>query len=189
MKDSYHHGQLRTAILAAARARLRSTPSQELSLRELAREAGVSPHAPYRHFSGKDALYEALAATGYRELTAIAEAATSSSRPLELLAEKYLQLGTSEPALLRLTNEARFIAGGEGSDLALARDEWFAALVALLESLGTKGGGGMLYRRAGDLWAVLLGVTQLRTHGAVGLLTEELLPNAAAIAKAVAAVR
>ncbi|MES2123500.1 MAG: WHG domain-containing protein [Gemmatimonadota bacterium] len=189
MKKSYHHGELRSALLEAARARLRADPARDLSLRELARDAGVSPHAPYRHFETKAALHHAIAALGYRELAGMAELAARSGQPLDRLAEGYLRAGREEPTLLRLVSEARIDPGQESSDLALARDEWFAALVALLESAGARGATAELYRRAGMLWATLVGVTQIRIHGAAGLLPDDLQPDVATMAKAVAGVR
>ena len=57
----YHHGDLRAALLGAGMAALDAAPMESLSLRALAREAGVSATAVYRHFPDKDALLGALA--------------------------------------------------------------------------------------------------------------------------------
>src|SRR5215210_7221004 len=62
----YHHGNLRPALLAAAERTL--ARGEELSLRELAREIGVSHAAPRRHFAGKQALLDALAQDGFERL-------------------------------------------------------------------------------------------------------------------------
>ena len=62
----YHHGDLRSALLAAAERTLRDKgTSASLSLRELARDIGVSHAAPGRHFKDKQALLNALALVGY----------------------------------------------------------------------------------------------------------------------------
>jgi AcrR family transcriptional regulator len=66
---SYHHGDLRTALIAAARHILETEGREALSLRAAARAAGVSQAAPYHHFAGKDALLAAIAAQGFNELT------------------------------------------------------------------------------------------------------------------------
>src|SRR6187397_898095 len=73
----YHHGNLRPALLAAAERAL--ARGGELSLRELAREIGVSHAAPRRHFPDKQALLDALALDGFERLgrdlsTALGEA-------------------------------------------------------------------------------------------------------------------
>jgi AcrR family transcriptional regulator len=59
----YHHGDLHRAILSAALKVLRETESTEFSLREIARRAGVSHNAPYKHFAEKG---ELLAATSWQ---------------------------------------------------------------------------------------------------------------------------
>jgi AcrR family transcriptional regulator len=62
--DDYHHGDLRNALLAAARRTLDEGNYETLSLRELARRAGVSANAPYRHFASKDEILAHVAAGG-----------------------------------------------------------------------------------------------------------------------------
>lgn len=68
--SSYHHGDLRNAMVREGRALLEERGAAELSLRETARRAGVSEAAPSRHFAGKDGLLAAIAAEGFRELAA-----------------------------------------------------------------------------------------------------------------------
>ena len=79
----YHHGNLRPALLAAAERAL--ARGGELSLRELAREIGVSHAAPRRHFADKQALLDALALDGFerlgREMAAAVEPGGAFARP------------------------------------------------------------------------------------------------------------
>src|SRR6266850_4711197 len=63
--SAYHHGDLRAALLQTAGKVLEKEGLGELSLRELARRAGVSHNAPYRHFPDRDSLLAALAAEGF----------------------------------------------------------------------------------------------------------------------------
>src|SRR3984893_3590687 len=65
----YHHGDLRRAIVTAALELLLEPQSLEFSLRELARRAGVSHNAPYKHFADKRELLEAVSAAGFEMLT------------------------------------------------------------------------------------------------------------------------
>src|SRR4051795_4860464 len=64
----YHHGDLRRAIVKAAVEILQETQSVEFSLRELARRAGVSHNAPYKHFADKRELLAAVSAAGFETL-------------------------------------------------------------------------------------------------------------------------
>src|SRR3954451_19461203 len=64
----YHHGNLRSELLEAAERTLATRGAGELSLRELARELGVSHAAPRRHFRDKQALLDALAENGFERL-------------------------------------------------------------------------------------------------------------------------
>src|SRR6266702_3244482 len=72
----YHHGNLREALLLAAIRLIGEVGPTAFTLREVARRAGVSHNAPYRHFRDRDDLMAAVAAQGFRELTqAMVEAA------------------------------------------------------------------------------------------------------------------
>src|SRR5580704_19303956 len=64
----YHHGHLRDTLLAEAERTLREQGVEQLSLRDLARQAGVSHAAPRRHFADRQALLGALAAAGFLRL-------------------------------------------------------------------------------------------------------------------------
>ncbi|MFF5454700.1 TetR/AcrR family transcriptional regulator [Streptomyces sp. NPDC012950] len=101
---TYHHGDLRAACLRAARELLEEDGSAGLSLRAVARRAGVSATAPYRHYADRDALVSAVAAEGYRELAEhLAGAHPSPSTPDELaaVAVAYVRFALEHPALFR----------------------------------------------------------------------------------------
>ncbi|MER6364485.1 TetR/AcrR family transcriptional regulator [Kitasatospora sp. NPDC001527] len=102
---SYHHGDLRAACLRAARELLEEDGSAGLSLRAVARRAGVSATAPYRHYADRDALVSAVAAEGYAELADHLAAAHPSPRTPEDLAEvavAYVRFALERPALFRV---------------------------------------------------------------------------------------
>lgn len=65
--QTYHHGDLRTALLEAATKRVAEFGIDSLSLRKLAEDAGVSRTAPYHHFKDKSALLSAIAAKGFSQ--------------------------------------------------------------------------------------------------------------------------
>src|SRR5580704_13288470 len=83
----YHHGDLSRALVEAARRILEAEGASALSLRAVAREAGVSPAAPYHHFKDKTELLEAVAHEGWETLgEAIAEARRTSADPRDAIA-------------------------------------------------------------------------------------------------------
>ncbi|MGW4367269.1 TetR/AcrR family transcriptional regulator [Nocardia takedensis] len=102
-KGNYHHGDLRASLLTAAMRMLEA--GETFSLRAVAREAGVSPTAPYRHFADRDALESALAAQGLRDLKAdLLEGRELPTAPEELgeFAVTYVDFALRRPALFRL---------------------------------------------------------------------------------------
>jgi AcrR family transcriptional regulator len=104
-KATYHHGDLRAALVRAAIELLEESGETELSLRAVARRAGVSPAAPYRHYADREALVSAVAAVGYRELAErLAAAHPSPSTPEQLasVAIAYVQFALERPALFRI---------------------------------------------------------------------------------------
>jgi AcrR family transcriptional regulator len=104
-KAAYHHGDLRAALVRAAIELLEESGETELSLRAVARRAGVSPAAPYRHYADREALVSAIAAVGYRELAErLAAAHPSPSTPEQLasVATAYVQFALERPALFRI---------------------------------------------------------------------------------------
>ncbi|MGW9135412.1 TetR/AcrR family transcriptional regulator [Streptomyces sp. NPDC055681] len=103
--STYHHGDLRAACLRAARELLEGDGSAGLSLRAVARRAGVSATAPYRHFADRDALVSAVAAEGYHELAGyLTKAHPAPSTPDELaaVAVAYVQFALEHPARFRV---------------------------------------------------------------------------------------
>jgi AcrR family transcriptional regulator len=83
-KRPYHHGNLKPELLKAALSLIRETGAQGFTLREVARRAGVSHNAPYRHFRDKDDLLAAVAAEGFARLTsAMKRSAARGNIPLE----------------------------------------------------------------------------------------------------------
>ena len=77
-KKSYHHGDLRTALIEAGLTLLETRAADDLGLREVARAVGVGPTAIYRHFPDKRALMVALAGEGLARL-AVAQRAASEA--------------------------------------------------------------------------------------------------------------
>lgn len=100
-RASYHHGDLRAAVLAAAAEILEKEGLAELSLREAARRAGVSHNAPYRHFPDRESLLAALAAEGFAMLGQAQREAAATAGPRGM-GEAYVRFALAHPQRFQL---------------------------------------------------------------------------------------
>jgi len=102
----YHHGDLSRALVQAARRILENEGPAALSLRAVAREAGVSPAAPYHHFKDKNELLEAVAEEGWEQLGAevakARESAPNQRSALSSIGVAYVTFARQNPALYRV---------------------------------------------------------------------------------------
>lgn len=103
-KGGYHHGDLRVALIATGLKKLEEVSAQSLSLREIAREIGVSATAIYRHFPDKDSLLSALAAEGLAQLAREQKAAgkAGGKEGFTEMGRAYVRFAMTNPALFRL---------------------------------------------------------------------------------------
>jgi len=112
-RDTYHHGDLRNALLEEAARLVGERGAEGFSLREAARAVGVSPTAAYRHFADKTALLAAVASDGFSRLAAAMEKATarvtapagSTARAAAALAavgEAYVEFAVRHPSRYRV---------------------------------------------------------------------------------------
>jgi len=102
----FHHGNLRVVLLERAEVMLREGGVDGLSLRELAREAGVSHGAPRSHFPDRQALLDALAERGFSRLTEDVRSALAGSGSLRhrlgRMAQAYVDFAVGDAALMEL---------------------------------------------------------------------------------------
>jgi AcrR family transcriptional regulator len=130
-RDGYHHGDLRRALVAAARDLLRRGGPGAVSLREAARIAGVSHNAPYRHFPSREGLLAAVAAAGFADLRdtlqAAADRAAGPERRMAALGQAYLRFAVEHRSDFMLMFGGA-IRRGEHPDLAQAADSAFDVL-------------------------------------------------------------
>ena len=168
----YHHGNLRAALLAQAEQTLRQHGLDGLSLRELARQIGVSHAAPRRHFADRQALLDALAESGFARLGAeLRGAAEMAGEDYEARLRAanlaYVRFAVNDAALLELmfAGKHREQAGA----LHEAADRAFLVILQLIE----EGQAGDVLE-AGDperigllLFATMQGIAALVTAGIV----------------------
>ena len=111
----YHHGNLREALLERGRVVLRERGVGALSLRELARDVGVSHGAPRRHFPDRQALLDALALVGFARLGAALRGAVEQAPgevpdQMRAAAHAYIAFATHDAELLELAADDAFSA-------------------------------------------------------------------------------
>jgi AcrR family transcriptional regulator len=176
----YHHGNLREALLVAGERALETTGAANLSLRELAREVGVSHAAPRRHFSDRQALLDALALNGFQQLGVALDAALADAGPdfparILALARAYVAFATTRPALVELMFASKHQAGSP-PELAEAADRAFAAALAVIADGQDTGEviGGDPERLAKIAFALLQGLVALVNNN---LLDDHLSPD------------
>jgi len=183
----YHHGNLRAELLAEAERTLRDQGIGQLSLRDLARQAGVSHAAPRRHFADRQALLEALAEVGYLRLGDELRAAIDAAGPdyetrLRAAATAYVRFATEDAALLDLM----FVVKRGQHSAAL--DDAFGRLFTMFDDLIRHGQQtGVL--QPGDpgrirllLLAAVLGIAALVTSGSIDTgQTDALITDAVAL--------
>jgi AcrR family transcriptional regulator len=168
----YHHGNLRSALLAQAERTVREHGVQDLSLRELAREVGVSHGAPRRHFSDRQALLDALAVAGFARLgaelrTAVDGAGEDFEARLGATAAAYVRFATRDAALLEL-----MFAGKnqeQAGELHEAAERAFSVMLELIEQGQADGvlEPGDPERVGLVLFATIQGIAALVTGGMV----------------------
>ncbi|GGU39898.1 TetR/AcrR family transcriptional regulator [Lentzea flava] len=174
----YHHGDLPAALLDRAEKTLREKGASALSLRELAREIGVSPAAPSRHFKSKQALLDALALTGFERLAeAIAAsqegAGVAFANRLDAAARAYVGFAVDNAALLDLMFSVKHSPEASQA-LGATVHRWSDQLLELIGDGQRRGEvrEGPLERIALPVFAAL--------HGYTGLTVSGMLPPEAA---------
>jgi AcrR family transcriptional regulator len=168
----YHHGNLRTALLAQAELTVRERGAQALSLRELAREVGVSHAAPRRHFPDRQALLDALAEDGFARVgtelrSAVERAGEDFEARLRATAAAYVRFATEDAALLEL-----MFAGKHREESGSLHDAADRAFSVILELIGQGQAEGALEQDDPEriglvLFATIQGVAALVTGGMV----------------------
>ena len=168
----YHHGDLRQALVDAAIHILRADGPDGLTLRAVARAAGVSQAAPYRHFEDRRALVAAVAEDGFRRLGAAMTArpsTTGKSSPrnpgeaLRQLAVQYVRFAHAHPAEYRVMFGEELAPGAENPELRASSRAVFDLLRRGIATLQER---GMI--RKGDPATIAIGAWAMM-HGLVML--------------------
>jgi AcrR family transcriptional regulator len=171
-KKTYHHGDLRRTLMTASVALIEKVGIEALSLREVAREAKVSPAAPYHHFPSKMALLGAIATEGFEGLgNALREAVELLPNPddplprLAALGVAYIDFARSHPTEFRM-----MFRGAATTTMPEASADPGSAFALLLDAVGRVTRlmpKGMIAPEALTLtcWSVVHGAAQLAIDG------------------------
>ncbi|MES2183857.1 MAG: TetR/AcrR family transcriptional regulator [Pseudomonadota bacterium] len=174
---TYHHGDLRNALLREGRALLETLGATELSLREVARRAGVSEAAPSRHFEGKEGLLAGIAAEGFRELAAqrraIAAQDTGTLAKVRDMLLSYVRYAQQNKGVFHLMVGPRILDPTRHLELVEVGNESFQLFAGAVVDLAVEHGWP---RRQVELvthsaWAV--------EHGLATLILADRAPNRA----------
>ncbi|MFI6231156.1 TetR/AcrR family transcriptional regulator [Micromonospora echinospora] len=169
----YHHGNLRTALLDMAEREVRERGADQLSLRDLARSAGVSHAAPRRHFPDRQHLLDALAEVGFDRLgralrDALAEPEAEFPARVRSVVSAYVRFARDNAALLDLMHSSKHRPGA--TSIARAAEGAYEPVFELIETGQEQ---GALER--GDpgeigivLFATVLGITAMVNGGMIG---------------------
>jgi AcrR family transcriptional regulator len=175
--DTYHHGDLRRALVQAALELAAEDKDWNFSLREVARRAGVSHNAPYNHFPHKRDLLDAAAAAGHdllrSELTAAVAKIADPRAALSKMSSAYVSFGIRNPVLYRLMFSVTPSGPGWRPEEVLTA--WMASR-AVLENILRRGARLGIFdaslTRKPELqtaalygWAVVHGLTMLAIDG------------------------
>jgi AcrR family transcriptional regulator len=168
----YHHGDLKSALISSAAELLERDGAEALSFRAVARAAGVSQAAPYKHFSGKDELLATVAEAGFRALEASqVEAATeafSSHERIVTLGMDYIEFAIAYPQRYRLMFGVGVADWHAHPAIAEAKRATFGPIrAALAEYLGTETAPETLEASAIAAWGLVHGLSMLKIDGSL----------------------
>jgi AcrR family transcriptional regulator len=160
----YHHGDLRSVLLEVADRLIDEDEAGTFSLREVARRAGVSAPAAYRHFRDKEALLAALARKGFDDFAlALKEATSGAGNPLAMMGQTYVRFAVARPGRFRLMYGRAIPDRSKYPELELARmasvDAMRAAITSNPQAIGDPAVTSL------RLWCMVHGLSQLILDG------------------------
>lgn len=169
---SYHHGDLRAALLEGALALIEEGGVAALSLRAVARRAGVSPGAPYHHFESRGALLAAIAMEGFARLDAAMDEATEGvegAARMDAGGMCYVRFALSNPAHFRVMFRPELAPREDFPELEECASPVFEKLIGMVQ-LGQEEGfvpGGDWQPQVLLAWAACHGLASLLLDGPI----------------------
>lgn len=162
-KFKYHHGDLRTALIAAAQDILVAEGIEGLSLRNLAKATGVTQAAPYSHFKDKDDLLAIIAESGFQRLALQmaddASGAASTRDRVERLMESYIRFALENKNMFQLMFGRELQDMKQYPTLGMTAGKSYALISAALAKLSARGEDTRFLTVA--IWSLCHGLTEL----------------------------
>jgi len=175
MKDQYHHGGLRTELLRLAADVIERDGAEQVSLRALARDAGVSHAAPRHHFATRGGLLTALAAEGFTLLSERLRAAGDTD--FGEVGVAYVQFATDFPAHFDVMFRHDLLDETDPG-LAAAQRQAFAVLLGGVEEMSHSGAVADAAAAVVAGWSLVHGLATLAAAGSLDTAhVRELLPE------------
>lgn len=171
----YHHGNLRAALIEAGLQALEKADANELSLRAIARDVGVSANAAYRHFADKNGLLSAMAAEGFRRFSAAQRASLQPSAgqsPAACSAAAgiaYIEFAKAHPALFRLMFGHLFSEQRDPELLAESMGAFNALVETSAQDIGVKPEDERALVTAIARWSLVHGLSHLLLDGQLAM--------------------
>jgi AcrR family transcriptional regulator len=178
-KGRYHHGELREALIAAARRLVVEQGAENFSLADACRLAGVSTAAPYRHFRDKDEILEEIVARGFDDMShrsgrALMEKGAGTLEGIIAMGHAYIEFAVSETAIFRLM----FGQDPTLKQAVAVRDQGHACFAEVIRAVeaycaanGVDGDARMI---AVKLWTFVHGAASLLIDGDYAVVAPEI---------------
>jgi len=167
-ENAYHHGDLRAALIAAAREELETARPEAITLKSLALRLGVSQPAPYRHFANRDALLAAVAADGFERFRSALMAARDGAGGSDVFLRScfaYLEFARLNRGVYRLMFASQLLCEADDEALDQASS---AAFDFLLEGVAKAAPPERVRAIAVWIWSTLHGLAMLEAEGLAG---------------------
>lgn len=175
-QTTYHHGDLRAALVAEARRMVERGGPDSVSLRAVAKAAGVSAAAPYHHFKDKHALLEAVAADGFKafreRMIEFGRDAGDDLERLDSFGAGYVTFAVEHPHLFRLIHGPTFRAGAISQDLQDARTRSATVLTGAVSAYLPDASEQEILTASAAAWSIVHGAATLMIDGRLSTLID-----------------
>jgi AcrR family transcriptional regulator len=186
---TYHHGDLRAALLDTARDVLETAPPDAITLKSLAERLGVTQSAPYRHFETREAVLAAVAADGFsrfREMIIAARTEAPEAERFERACLAYLAFGRANRGVYKLMFASKIVPTSRSGALGDAANSAFELLMG---STANHAIADQAHSVAMWVWSTLHGLVMLEADDLMKGSENPAATSAAVIRRLVRAVR
>lgn len=170
-RESYHHGALREELISASLKLIEAEGIGAVSLRRVAREAGVSPGAPYHHFADRSALLAAITVRGSvlleHQLRQARQQAPTPAKALGALIETYVTFAAGHPAYVHLLLRPELSQPERHPEVQTAGEGAITLLQEVVQDCQREGSAppGDPATLTGLVWALAIGIVTLWLDG------------------------